>query len=60
GTKVSAVVRDRILSIDEIHSFVVDGIDAALGAWEESARKRALKPTPKTTTRATARRRRTA
>ncbi|MEP6491804.1 MAG: MarR family transcriptional regulator [bacterium] len=43
GFKVSPVVRDRFSSIDEIHSFVVDGIDGALTDWERGARKRAHK-----------------
>jgi DNA-binding transcriptional regulator GbsR (MarR family) len=36
-------VRERFASIDEIHSFVVDRVDAALTAWERRERKPAAK-----------------
>jgi DNA-binding transcriptional regulator GbsR (MarR family) len=45
GSRLSPVVRDRFASIDEIHSFVVDRVDAALAEWERRARKTAPKPT---------------
>lgn len=40
---LSPVVRDRFASIDEIHSFVVERVDAALADWERRARKRATR-----------------
>jgi DNA-binding transcriptional regulator GbsR (MarR family) len=39
----SAIVRDRLASIDELHAIVIDRVDAALDEWEARARKRALK-----------------
>ncbi|MDB4873732.1 MAG: regulatory protein MarR [Gemmatimonadetes bacterium] len=40
---LSPKIRDRFDSIDEIHSFVVDRVDAALTAWERRARKATAK-----------------
>ena len=41
---LSPAVRDRFASIDEIHSFVVERVDAALADWERRPRKSAPKP----------------
>lgn len=43
GTALPAVVRDRIASIDDVHAFVIDRIDAALDEWERERRKRSTK-----------------
>ncbi len=48
----SPTVRSRLDSIDEIHAFVVDRIEAALNSWERNDRKRP--------TRTSARKRRSA
>lgn len=42
--RLSPVVRQRIASIDEVDSFVVERLDAALAAWERRSQKRAMKP----------------
>lgn len=41
--RLSPTVRERMDAIDEIHESVIDGVDAALNAWEKKARARALK-----------------
>jgi len=37
------VVRDRIASIDDVHTFVIARVDAALAEWERRERKRSGK-----------------
>jgi len=53
---LAPAVRNRLASIDELHTLVIDRIDAALDEWEERARKRA----PKTPAAGASRRRRSA
>ena len=43
STRATSVVRDRLASIDELQTGVIDKLDADLAAWEARARKRALK-----------------
>jgi DNA-binding transcriptional regulator GbsR (MarR family) len=47
GSKLSATVRGRLDSIDEIHAFVVDRIEDALNNWERTD----AKPPTRTSTR---------
>jgi DNA-binding transcriptional ArsR family regulator len=47
GRTLAPIVRDRFASIDEIHSFVVDRVDAALADWERRARKSTAKTPPR-------------
>jgi DNA-binding transcriptional regulator GbsR (MarR family) len=47
GSGLPSVVRERIASIDDVHAFVIDRVDAALDEWERESRKRAAKPSPR-------------